>query len=101
MHVVGSAPFLGAWDLKKSVPLATDSSAYPVWTSYDLFVHDSARTEYKYVIKRDQQLVAWEEGFKGNREIDFALFRGMTIVVRDSGFGKSARLSVSEPTESP
>ncbi len=57
VHVVGSIPALGSWDLSRAVPLS--SAAYPSWRA-TIALPPSTSFQYKYVKKNPDGTVTWE-----------------------------------------
>lgn len=58
VFVTGSAPELGSWSPDAAVPLSTTSS--PVWTA-SLVLDGAASLSFKYLIKRSDGSVVWEQ----------------------------------------
>ncbi|MFD9456654.1 carbohydrate-binding module family 20 domain-containing protein [Streptomyces sp. NPDC059985] len=58
VFVVGNTPELGAWDPTRAVPASATS--YPTWEAHALV--SAERTEFKYIIKRQNDTVTWEAG---------------------------------------
>ncbi|MEW2418481.1 carbohydrate-binding module family 20 domain-containing protein [Streptomyces sp. NPDC046866] len=59
VFAVGDAPALGAWDPARAVPL--DAHGYPAWTA-DALVASHTPVEYKYLVKKADGTITWEEG---------------------------------------
>ncbi len=57
VHLVGSIPALGSWDLAKAVPLS--SAAYPSWRG-TVALPPSTSFQYKYIKKNADGTVTWE-----------------------------------------
>jgi len=67
LFVVGDHPSLGAWDTSRAIPLVTEPGSFPKWSlrSPLLLSDDPADLpgwlEYKYVIRRIDGSVQWED----------------------------------------
>ncbi|MET9451733.1 CBM20 domain-containing protein [Streptomyces cinerochromogenes] len=61
LYVSGNLADLGAWDPAKALPLATDSSAYPLWNGTHQLPPDTT-VQYKYLKKNPDGTITWENG---------------------------------------
>jgi hypothetical protein len=69
--VAGDAAALGAWDPAAALPLATDASSYPIWTTASpLVLPLGARVEAKLVRRTAEGAATWETGENRRLEID-------------------------------
>ncbi|MFD8416492.1 carbohydrate-binding module family 20 domain-containing protein [Streptomyces sp. NPDC059650] len=59
VFAVGSVPALGSWDPARAVPL--DAHGYPRWDA-EAVVPTDAPVEYKYLVKKTDGTVTWEDG---------------------------------------
>ncbi|MEU3778438.1 carbohydrate-binding module family 20 domain-containing protein [Streptomyces sp. NPDC032472] len=59
VFAVGSTPALGSWDPARAVPL--DARGYPTWAA-DGVVASGSPVEYKYLVKKADGTITWEEG---------------------------------------
>eukprot|EP01119_Soliformovum_irregulare_P014422 TRINITY_DN3946_c0_g1_i3.p1 TRINITY_DN3946_c0_g1~~TRINITY_DN3946_c0_g1_i3.p1 ORF type:complete len:617 (+),score=134.66 TRINITY_DN3946_c0_g1_i3:39-1889(+) len=57
--LIGNIPSLGAWDWRKSLPMNTGKGTYPEW-SISVDLPPGTSLEYKYIVKRASQVMAWE-----------------------------------------
>ncbi|SEG10489.1 alpha-amylase [Thermomonospora echinospora] len=64
VYVVGNIPELGNWNPAHAVKLNTDAGTYPHWSG-SAALPANTPIAYKYIIKKDNDPVIWEQG--GNR----------------------------------
>lgn len=95
LHVIGSNPALGEWNVSQSKPLTCVS--HPLW-SCQLTAEPFSRHEYKYLLKREEGggEVVWELEGKNNRVLE-SVERGLSV--DDGEFGVEGRREVTESKE--
>mmetsp|Transcript_69737 Transcript_69737/g.145729 ORF Transcript_69737/g.145729 Transcript_69737/m.145729 type:complete len:765 (+) Transcript_69737:113-2407(+) len=70
VYVLGGHQALGQWDPKKALPMSTNASTFPLWTSASVNLPVGQPIEYKCLILRgDKSVVKWE-AFAGNRTVE-------------------------------
>jgi lysophospholipase L1-like esterase len=94
--IVGSIPSLGAWDIRRYVPLRTSGDRYPTWW-VDLEIDHLAlpdakeKIEYKYVRVDANGYAKWECEHDPNRwvpiEVEHIGSQSSTIIIDDLAFG--------------
>ena len=72
VYIVGNCPSLKAWNPNEALPLHTDATKYPMWTSLQQVSLEAAKIEYKYIIKASGGQIIWEDG--ENRQVDLSAF---------------------------
>ena len=81
VYVTGSIPQLANWSPQNAVPLTTNASTYPQWTSAAVTLPVGTSFQYKYV-KRYNAEVVWESD--PNRSFTVAASTGCAFTVSDT-----------------
>eukprot|EP01117_Protostelium_nocturnum_P004686 TRINITY_DN1699_c0_g1_i1.p1 TRINITY_DN1699_c0_g1~~TRINITY_DN1699_c0_g1_i1.p1 ORF type:complete len:270 (+),score=54.04 TRINITY_DN1699_c0_g1_i1:139-948(+) len=85
IYVVGSCKQLGEWDFRRAIPLKTDTTSFPVWSSVVQFPTSTA-FEYKYFLRdAGNEFIRWEP-FPYNRNLNPV---SLWMLVDDGVFGTS------------
>ena len=85
VSVCGSLPAMGAWDVKKAMPLATSADDYPYWSGVLELKIDSLPRDFKYkyvVVSKDSQF--WEDQIADRELAPEASSRGLLSPNTDS-----------------
>eukprot|EP00922_Rhytidocystis_sp_ex-Travisia-forbesii_P003571 GHVS01005203.1.p1 GENE.GHVS01005203.1~~GHVS01005203.1.p1 ORF type:complete len:463 (-),score=99.05 GHVS01005203.1:1130-2374(-) len=71
IRVVGDAKILGCWNAEKGLPLQTDTTLFPLWTTKDSVEIPVGQTvNYKYVkYNKSTGELRWEDSLSKNRQI--------------------------------
>lgn len=70
VFVAGGHDALGAWDVKRALPLSTTAGSFPVWVSESISMPAAESVEYKFFTQQGDRTgkATWEE-FPGNRKV--------------------------------
>ena len=83
--IVGSAPELGAWDIRNCLRLRTSGNRYPIWWTDDIQLSGLGdRVEYKYVQLDATGNARWE-ALGANRWVPIEPERQPAKIIVDDG----------------
>ncbi|XP_026194590.1 calcium-dependent protein kinase 2 [Cyclospora cayetanensis] len=91
LMVVGAHERIGSWDPQKAVILTTDAVLFPLWRTEEIEFDQPLTIEYKFIIRRANGSVEWEE-FSSNRTAEL---RADTVSHIQNVWGSLATASIT------